>query len=109
MSAPNGVPRNTRNQELRLFGPAHKKVASMTQGSIRDHIDWTKYFDPSLGRFVSKNNHFTDADGKRHNQYQTLIKQGVIEPPHAHYYDTVTGRFIHHSSVVSSKGFVLPK
>ena len=108
MSAPNGVPRNLRNQELRLFGAKHKEIAALTQGSIRDHIDWTKYFDPQVGRFVSKKTHFTDAEGKRHNQYQTLIKQGVIEPPSAHFYDTTTGRFVHQSSVLKD-GAVLPK
>lgn len=101
MSAPNGVPRNSRNQELRLFGSKHKEIAKTTTGSIRDHIDWTKYFDPHVGSFISKKTHFTDADGKRHNQYQTLIKQGTIEPPSAHYYDTDTQRFVHHTSVVA--------
>jgi hypothetical protein len=108
MSAPNGVPRNTRNQELRLFGAKHREIAAATPGSIRDHIDWTKYFDPQVGRFMPKKAHFTDADGKRHNRYQTLIKQGAIEPPTAHFYDTTTERFVHQSSVLK-EGAVLSK
>ena len=108
MSAPSGVPRNLRNQELRLFGAKHKEVAAQTLGSIRDHIDWTKYYDPQMKRFVSKKTQFTDAAGKRHYQYLTLIKQGVIEPPSAHYFDTTSGRFVHHTSV-RKDGAVLPK
>lgn len=108
MSAPAGVPRNARNQELRLFGAKHKELAKQTPGSIRDHIDWTKYYDPQVGRFVSKKTTFTDAKGVKRNLYQTLIKQGTVEPPSAHFYDTVTQRFVHHTSVLK-EGAVLPK
>lgn len=99
-----GVVVSPSGKDMALHGKAHKELAA-THKEVRDHADWSKYYDKESNKFVSKS--FKEK-GAPLPKYKHDIENGVIEPPRGHYYNMRTKNLVHEHTVFTPKDKLRP-
>ena len=100
MITASGVPRNARGSELRQYGKRHRELAQIHTG-LRDHANWSKFFDPTSNKFVSKNRKVGTE-----KLYHSHLAQQLIQPPQGFFYDALSKHLVEQDRVKGATGLL---